>query len=40
MGNKNAPKREAKNPPKKKLRGDVNQAAFRVVREGTKNTLY
>jgi hypothetical protein len=35
MGNKNAPKREKKKS-KKKVREDVNQAAYRVVRESTK----
>ena len=43
MGNKNAPKREKKKPkqtqPKaaQRKREDVNQAAFRVIRESTES---
>jgi hypothetical protein len=40
MANKNAPKREVKKPAKKKAkksREDVNQAAFRIVKEATKD---
>ena len=43
MGNNNAPKREKKKPAKtqpkvaSRKREDVNQAAFRVVRESTES---
>jgi len=38
MGNKNAPKREAKKPPKKKVaptRDEFNHAGVRIAREST-----
>ena len=40
MGNKNAPKREKKKPKQNKAkatREDMNQIAFRVVKQATEN---